>query len=46
MLGISKRELFCDYYLDEIGEVIHEYNGLRHGGEESREAACEEFFGF
>lgn len=44
-LGISKRELFEDYYMEEIGEVIHEYN-LLSGFAEEPEVSSEEFFGF
>ena len=46
-MGISKRELLQDYYLDEIGEIIHEYNALhKYDASGSKEASCENFFGF
>lgn len=34
MMGISKRELLEDYYLDEILEIMKEWNRL-HGAESS-----------
>jgi hypothetical protein len=27
-LGIGKRELMCDYYPDELGQIIREHNVL------------------
>ena len=41
-MGIGKRELMEDYYLDEIGAVIEEWNALhdpdREGGTEQVDA--------
>ncbi len=46
-MGISKKELLSEYYFDEIGEIIHEYNELhRYGRQETHEVSCEDFFGF
>ena len=36
MLGISKRELLEDYYMDEIGLVLAAWN-RRHGYEDTEE---------
>ena len=48
-IGISKRELFEDYYLDEIREVILEHNRLHTLVEKEKVAEavyCDDFFGF
>jgi hypothetical protein len=47
-LGVGKRELLNDYYLDEIYEIIREHNDI-HGGadaDETEYAGAGEFFGF
>lgn len=36
-MGIGKRELMEDYYLEEISEVISAWNGLHGRGEEAEE---------
>ena len=48
-IGISKRELLYDYYMDEIGEVIYEHNHLHKTGDKKAEVVeedCDSFFGF
>lgn len=48
-IGISKRELFEDYYIDEITEIIREHNLLHSPREETGETKAvyaDEFFGF
>lgn len=47
-MGISKRDLFNDYYMDEIGEIIFEHNEMHRTKEEPdvEVASCESFFGF
>lgn len=47
-IGISKRDLFECYYVDEIGEVIHEYGEMRRRAyeDETEEVDDGEFFGF
>lgn len=46
-LGIGKRELMEDYYLDEIGAVAEAWNALRRPPAEDAEEAVapEAFFG-
>lgn len=47
-MGISKRELLEDYYMDEIGEIIHVWNAMRDPNAESGETEMVdplEFFG-
>ena len=46
-LGIGKRELMEDYYLDEIGAVAEAWNALRRPPAEDAEEAVtpEVFFG-
>lgn len=46
-IGISKRELFEDYYLDEVGEVMAEWNALhnRSRDEETEKADPLAFLG-
>lgn len=44
-MGISKRELLEDYYLDEIGEIVKAYNRI-HGAEpEDKPVDAMTFFG-
>ena len=44
-MGISKRELLEDYYVDEIAEVVQEYNRI-HGAEpEEKPVDAMTFFG-
>ena len=45
-MGIGKRELMEDYYMDEIGDVIREWNRLHHPDrEETIQMEAEEFLG-
>ena len=37
-MGIGKRELLEDYYMDEIGEVIRAWNALHDPNGDSGEA--------
>ena len=45
-MGISKRELMEDYYIDEIDEVIAQWNALRRGDEVEEEVDPLTFFGY
>ena len=49
-IGISKKELFEDYYFDEIGIIFSQYHSRSEAGEENGpeivEIGAEEFFGF
>jgi len=36
-MGIAKREMLEDYYMDEIGDVIEEWNRLRGVGKSGEE---------
>jgi len=48
-MGISKKELFCDYYMDEIGEIMAAYNELHRYDKEdepAEEIDGASFFGF
>jgi hypothetical protein len=45
-MGIGKRELMEDYYMDEIGDVIREWNRLHNPDrEETIQMEAEEFLG-
>ena len=48
-MNISKQELFNDYYLDEIYEILHEYN-RQHSYDKDEDkteyVGAETFFGF
>jgi len=44
-MGIGKRQLLEDYYFDEIGEIIHQWNALHHGEEGEDEVDAMTFFG-
>jgi hypothetical protein len=47
-IGISKRALFEDYYVDEIGEVLYEYNEMHDYSKHAKTAKQVgglEFFG-
>ncbi|MFR5853449.1 MAG: hypothetical protein ACLUE8_03490 [Lachnospiraceae bacterium] len=45
-IGISKRELLNDYYMDEIGPVFEEWNRLHDPDrEETEEVEAAEFLG-
>jgi hypothetical protein len=47
-IGISKRELLNDYYLDEIGEIIFEWNEMHktdNSESETEEVYADGFFG-
>lgn len=41
-LGISKRELFEDYYMDELGDILEQFLAL--GGEKVETVGVDEFF--
>jgi len=48
-IGITKRALLYDYYLDEIGEIIYEHNEMirrpsREDKEEVEEVYADGFF--
>jgi len=47
-MGISKYELFNDYYMDEFSEVLYEYNELHayDRDEDVEEVSGQDFFGF
>ncbi|MDD3336789.1 MAG: hypothetical protein PHI98_14965 [Eubacteriales bacterium] len=46
MMGISKRELMEDYYLDEITEIFSEWNRLhRPQEEETTQMDARDFLG-
>ena len=46
-LGVGKRELLEDYYMDEIGSVVKAWNALRRPPADEAEEAVhpEAFFG-
>ena len=45
-IGVSKRELLNDYYADEIGPVIEEWNRLHDPRREETETVdAQTFFG-
>ena len=44
-IGVGKRELLEDYYFDEIGAVIEEWNALHGAGEEEEEVDGMTFLG-
>ena len=45
-IGISKRELLRDYYMDEIGPIFEEWNRLHDPDrEETEEVEAAEFLG-
>ena len=44
-MGIGKRQLLEDYYFDEIGEIIHQWNALYQGEEEEDQVDALTFFG-
>jgi predicted amidohydrolase len=46
-IGISKKELLNDYFVEEIGEIIYEYNKLHEYKKEDtkvEEVYCDDFF--
>lgn len=48
-MGISKKELFFDYYMDEIGEIIYEHNEMHKAPDKDEiieYADGNSFFGF
>ncbi len=44
-IGISKRELLEDYYMDEIGEVIRAWNNLHGAGDQEEQVDGAAFLG-
>ena len=44
-MGIGKRELLEDYYVDEIGAVIEEWNALHGAGEAEEQVDGMTFLG-
>lgn len=45
-MGIGKRELMEDYYMDEIGDILGQWNRLHNpDGEETMEVDAQEFLG-
>ena len=43
-MGISKRELLEDYYLDEIGMIFDEYLALSNPGETVEEVYADDIW--
>ena len=44
-IGIGKRELLEDYYMDEIGPVIQAWNALHGAGEQEEQVDGAAFLG-
>ncbi len=45
-MGISKKALLEDFYLDEIGEIAFELSDMKYGDESEETVYADEFFGF